>query len=79
LHIAQCSGFIWIGTIKKATHRGFYSRKLAEARGNERYLKLPLSMKPIEAARLLWRLCKELNVSTLNIAGNGIYTLNRHG
>lgn len=55
------------------------TRRLAEARGKERYLKLPLSMKPIEAARLLWRRCKDLNVRTLNIAGNGIYTLKKYG
>jgi hypothetical protein len=55
------------------------TRRLAEARGEERYLKLPLSMKPIEAARLLWKRCKALNVRTLNIAGNGIYTLKKFG
>lgn len=55
------------------------THKLAVARGEERYLKLPLSMKPIEAARLLWKRCKALNVRTLNIAGNGIYTLKEFG
>jgi len=55
------------------------THKLAVARGEERYLKLPLSMTPIEAARLLWKRCKALNVRTLNIAGNGIYTLKKFG
>jgi len=55
------------------------TRKLAEARGKERYIALPLSMEPIQAARQLWRRCNDLGVKTLNIAGNGIYTLNKYG
>lgn len=55
------------------------TKKLAEAKGKERYIALPLHLEPIEAARLLWKRCKDLNVKVLNVAGNGIYTLSHHG
>lgn len=51
------------------------TKRLAQARGAERYIALPLSMEPIQAARELFRRCRDLNVKTLNVAGNGIYTL----
>lgn len=54
------------------------TKKLAQARGAERYIALPLSMEPIQAARDLFRRCRDLNVRTLNIAGNGIYTLREY-
>ena len=33
---------------------------------------------PIELARQLYKFMKEKNAKTLNIAGNGLYTLNKH-
>lgn len=45
----------------------------------DKYLALPLTTPAIENARLLWRELKRRNVSVLNVAGNGIYTLSKYG
>lgn len=43
------------------------------------YLAIPLAVEPIAAARLLFRHLKSTNVRRINVAGNGLYTLSKHG
>lgn len=45
----------------------------------EKYIALPITVSALDNARLLWRELKARNCSVLNIAGNGIYTLQKHG
>jgi hypothetical protein len=45
----------------------------------EKYIDIALKLSPVEAARKLFKACRDRNVQTLNIAGNGIYTLKDHG
>jgi hypothetical protein len=44
-----------------------------------RYIGIPLEFEPIEAARLLYKAMRGYQARSLNIAGNGIYTLAQHG
>lgn len=44
-----------------------------------KYVSIPLHLTPLEAARLLLNACIKFKVKTLNIAGNGIYTLTDFG
>lgn len=37
------------------------------------------STKPIDAARKLWRKVDDVDAQSLNVAGNGIYTMSMHG
>lgn len=57
---------------EKLTHR---------AAGDEKYLGFHLtdSSDTIDLARQLYKRMKKDNVSTINVAGNGIYTLSEHG
>lgn len=45
----------------------------------EAYVAIPVSIEPIEAARRLYRAMSAAKARTLNVAGNGIYTLSKHG
>jgi hypothetical protein len=49
--------------------------KLTKREAGKRYVAIPLSTDPLVAARMLYAACKKHNVSTLNVAGNGIYSL----
>lgn len=51
---------------------------LTHRAAKDRYIKIPLNLEPIVAARLLYKRCKDDQVKILNIAGNGIYTLNKY-
>lgn len=53
-------------------------RLTASASGN-RYVAIPLGTDPVTAARALYRALRQHKVSTLNIAGNGLHTLSKHG
>lgn len=55
------------------------TERLAEERGKERYLRLPLYLEPEEAAERLAERMLEINAQSLNIAGNGVYTLEEKG
>lgn len=59
----------------------FYTagEKLTHKAAGDKYVALDLGLEAIEAARLLYKACKKHSVSTLNIAGNGIYTLYAKG
>lgn len=56
--------------------------RLTKKAAGEKYIHLDLSMEAMEAmeaTRSLYKACKKHNVRTLNIAGNGIYTLYSKG
>ena len=59
----------------------FYTagEKLTHKAAGDKYVALDLGLEAIEAARILYKACKKHNVKTLNIAGNGIYTLYAKG
>lgn len=44
-----------------------------------RYVGIPLASEPLAAARLLYKALRGHNAHSLNVAGNGIYTLAKHG
>lgn len=49
--------------------------RLTKREAGNRYVAIPLNTDPLVAARMLYAACKKHNVSTLNVAGNGIYSL----
>ncbi len=49
--------------------------RLTKKSANGKYVAISLNMESIEAARILYKASKYFNVETLNIAGNGIYSL----
>lgn len=49
--------------------------RLTKREAGSRYVAIHLSTDPLVAARMLYAACKKHNVSTLNVAGNGIYSL----
>lgn len=53
--------------------------RLTKKEAGKKYVGIPLSLDPIEAARKLYVACKVHNVKTLNVAGNGIYSLTEKG
>lgn len=53
--------------------------KLTHKAAGEKYLPISYYTDATGAARQLYRHCKRLNVKTLNIAGNGIYTFFNQG
>lgn len=55
------------------------TERLAEERGKERYLRLPLYLDPDEAAERLIERMEQTGARSLNIAGNGVYTLHEKG
>jgi len=58
------------------TSRG---EQLTKELAGEKYLGIHLQTAPIEAARTLFADCRKRGVKTLNVAGNGIYTLKDYG
>lgn len=53
--------------------------KLTHKAAKEKYIAIPINTQPIEAARKLYSALKKHDAHILNVAGNGIYTLARHG
>lgn len=51
--------------------------RLTRKAAGPRYLAIPLGGSGTEAARMLYRHLRALNAKTLNVAGNGIYTLDK--
>ncbi|EMM6790306.1 hypothetical protein JR314_33255 [Pseudomonas aeruginosa] len=45
----------------------------------EAYVAIPVSIEPVAAARRLYKAMSAAKARTLNVAGNGIYTLSKHG
>jgi hypothetical protein len=53
--------------------------RLTKKLAGEKYLATHLSTDPVQAARLLYKQCRDRGVRVLNIAGNGIYSLSDKG
>lgn len=53
--------------------------RLTHRAAADRYVGIPMSAPGVEAARELYRALKRTGARRLNIAGNGIYTLQQHG
>lgn len=55
--------------------------RLTHKAAGDKYLKLDINLPAIDCARLLWKRLNSLGkeLPTINIAGNGIYTLAKHG
>lgn len=53
--------------------------RLTHKAAGDRYLSIPLEEDPLQAARVLYKALRDGGAHTLNVAGNGIYTLARHG
>lgn len=74
-------------TIALAVDYGSAGERLTHKAAKNRYLRLPLLTQdgqrrdPVENARDLYRRLRDLNIShpVINVAGNGIYSLSRHG
>jgi hypothetical protein len=50
-----------------------------DAAGDEKYIGIPLDTDPVVAARALWMKMRRAEGRVLNVAGNGIKTLAKHG
>jgi hypothetical protein len=53
--------------------------RLTRKAAKERYIAIPFGGDPVDAARALYRALRQHDAHTLNIAGNGIYTLSHAG
>lgn len=53
--------------------------RLTRKAAGERYAAIPLGADPLESARALYRHLRANQVRRLNVAGNGLSTLSRHG
>lgn len=66
-------------TIALAVDYNTAGEKLTHKAAIGKYLALPLENCWIENARTLYTFMRERQARTINVAGNGIYTLNKHG
>lgn len=68
-------------TLALAVDLNTAGEKLTHKAAAERYIGFLLTeeTQAIDIARSLYRFMKQRNAKTLNIAGNGIYTLHKHG
>lgn len=53
--------------------------KLTHKAAGDRYVGIDLAMESMQAARTLYRAMRAFDAHSLNVAGNGIYTLAKHG
>lgn len=53
--------------------------RLTRKAAGSRYVSVDLALPILEAARLVFKAVKSIEAKTVNIAGNGIYTLSKHG
>lgn len=56
-----------------------HGEQLTIKEAGNKYFPIPLSTDTLAAARLLFAKCREKKCKILNIAGNGIYSLDKHG
>lgn len=52
--------------------------RLTHKAAGDRYIGISMKGDPIQAARILYKALSHWNARVLNVAGNGIYTLNSH-
>lgn len=55
------------------------TKSLATSRGKDRYIAFNVHECPVDASRKMYKLMKEFDYHSINIAGNGIYTMSDHG
>lgn len=53
--------------------------KLTKKAAGDKFINFDITEDPIHCARKLYQFMKQRNATTLNIAGNGIYTFNKFG
>lgn len=68
-------------TLALAVDLNTAGEQLTKRAAGEKYIgfKLDENTQAIDVARALYKFMKQRNAKTLNIAGNGIYTLSQHG
>ncbi len=67
-------------TIAIAVDYNTAGERLTHKAAGDKYLKLDFQeFEPIDLARMLYKRLKMCNGHTINVAGNGIYTLAKHG
>ncbi len=66
-------------TVAVAVDYSTAGERLTHKAAGDRYLAIPLGGDPISAARKLFVELRKHDAHTLNVAGNGIYTLSGHG
>jgi hypothetical protein len=62
-------------TVAFAVDYSSHGERLTKKMAGDRYVAIPLEGEPIDAARILYKNLRGRGARTLNIAGNGIYTL----
>ncbi len=66
-------------TIALAVDYETAGEKLTHKAAGDNYVKLPLSTDYLQLARHLYGHMRQIDARIINVAGNGIYTLNKHG
>ena len=67
-------------TIALAVDYTTAGEKLTHKASGEKYLKLDVfDTNCLDCSRLLWKRLQKVDSSVINVAGNGIYTLTKHG
>lgn len=66
-------------TIALAVDYSTAGERLTHKAAGEKYLKLDLQESAIVNARNLWQVVHKIGNPVINVAGNGIYTLNKQG
>lgn len=67
-------------TIALAVDYSTAGERLTHKAAGDKYLKLPFNAySNIELARMLWKRLYGIDNPVINVAGNGIYTLSKHG
>lgn len=66
-------------TIAIAEDYNSRGEQLTRTLAGSKYFALPIRQEAIKAARKLYKHCRDNDIRSLNIAGNGIYTFVKHG
>ena len=66
-------------TIALAVDYTTAGERLTHKAAGDKYLKLDPNLDKIENARLLWLRLNKSDSRIVNVAGNGVYTLSKHG
>lgn len=66
-------------TVAFAIDYGSAGEKLTRSAAGDRWVGVPMTQQPVEAARNLFRVLRQRQAETLNVAGHGLSTLARFG
>lgn len=66
-------------TVAFAIDYGSAGEKLTRSAAGERWVGVPMTLPPVEAARNLFRFLRQRQAETINVAGHGLSTLGRFG